>query len=110
MFTALSTIASDQASPTEVTMRKTKLFLDYVASYPDTIVTYKASYMALALHSNVSYSSEPKARGRTGCYFCMSEVVEDPLNNGAILNTAQIIKAVMSSVVEADLGAMIINA
>ena len=42
----------------------------------------------------------------------MSEDVADPPNNGALLNTAQIIKAVMSSAAEAGLGAMfiIINA
>ena len=39
----------------------------------------------------------------------MSEDVADPPNNGAVLNTAQIIKA-MSSAAEAELGAMFINA
>ena len=40
----------------------------------------------------------------------MSEDMADPPNNGAVLNTAQIIKVVMSSVAEAELGAMFINA
>ena len=40
----------------------------------------------------------------------MSEDNEDPPNNGAVLNIAQIIKSVMSSAAEAELGAMFINA
>ena len=66
--------------------------------------------MVLALHSNASYLSEPKARSRTGGHFFFSENEEDPANNGAVLNTAQIIKAVMLSAAEAELGAMFINA
>ena len=66
--------------------------------------------MILALHSDASYLSEPKARSRAGGHFFLSENEEDPANNGAVLNTAQIIKAVMSSAAEAELGAMFINA
>jgi hypothetical protein len=35
---------------------------------------------------------------------------EIPINNGAVLNISQIIKAVMSSAAEAELGALFINA
>ena len=61
MLPALSAIASSQAAPTQATMKKIELFLDYAASHPDVIVTYRASKMILALHSNASYLSEPKA-------------------------------------------------
>jgi len=110
MLPALSAIASTQAKPTEETMKKTKQFLDYAASHPDAIITYKASKMVLATHSDASYLSEPEARSRAGGHFFMSEDSEDPPNNGAVLNIAQIIKAVMSSAAEAELGAMFINA
>ena len=55
MLPALGTLATQQASPTENTMIKIKQFLDYAATHPDAIVTYKASDMVLAGHSNVSY-------------------------------------------------------
>jgi hypothetical protein len=42
-------------------------------------------------------------------FFCYTNS-DDPPNNGAILNISQIIKAVMSSVAEAELGALYINA
>ena len=110
MLPALSAIASSQAAPTQAIMKKIELFLDYAALHPDVIVTYRASKMILALHSNASYLSKPKARSRAGGHFFLSENEEDPANNGAILNTAQIIRPVMSSAAEAELGAMFINA
>ena len=110
MLPALSAIAADQAEPTQSTMKKVDMLLDYAASHPDAIVTYRASNMILAVHSDASYLSEPKARSRAGGHFFLSENEEDPTNNGAVLNTAKIIKAVMSSAAEAELGAMFINA
>ena len=38
VLTALSAIASDQAAPTEATMKKTKLFLNYTAAHPDAVL------------------------------------------------------------------------
>jgi hypothetical protein len=69
MFTALSAIASAQAEPTEETMERCKLFLDYAATHQDAIITYHASDMVLVVHSDASYLSEPKARSRAGRHF-----------------------------------------
>ena len=110
MLTALSSIASTQAEPTEETMENIKLFLDYAASHQDAILTYQASDMVLIVHSDASYLSEPEARSRAGGHFFMSSDVANPRNNGAVLNIAQLIKAVMSSAAEAELGALYINA
>ena len=111
MLTALSTLASEQARPTEKTMSKCKQFLDYAASQEDAIVTYKASDMKLAIHSDASYLSEPKARGRAGGHFFLTKKHNDTHpDNGAIHNVAKIIKSVMSSAAEAELGALFINA
>ena len=111
MLTALSTIASAQANPTMDTMTKTKAFLDYAATNPDAILTYRASDMVLGIHSDASYLSEPGARSRAGGHFFMSNNEEVPSSsNGAVLNVAKIIKAVMSSAAEAELGALYINA
>ncbi len=61
MLTALNAIASAQAEPTEETMKRCKLFLDYAATHQDAIITYHASDMVLVVHSDASYLSEPKA-------------------------------------------------
>jgi hypothetical protein len=110
MLTALLAISSAQAGPTEETMTRCKQFLDYAATHQDAILTYKASDMVLVVHSDASYLSEPKSRSRAGGHFPLSSDCEDPTNNGAVLNLAQLIKAVMSSAAEAELGALYINA
>ena len=106
MLVALSAIASEQAKPTTNTLAKVNQFLDYAASQDKAIVTYHASDMVLAVHSDASYLSKTQARSQAGGHFFMSYDKELPPNNGAVLTTAKIIKAVMSSACEAEIGAM----
>ena len=42
-------------------MRNIKQLLDYAATHPDAAVTYRASNMVLAAHSDPSYLSETKS-------------------------------------------------
>ena len=110
LLAPISAIASQSAEPTEETMEHVKQFLDYLATQEEAVLTYSASDMVLAVHSDASYLSEPKARSRAGGHFFMSFDSEDPPNNGAILNIAHIIKNVMSSATEAELAALYIMA
>jgi len=66
--------------------------------------------MILAAHSDATYLSETKVCSRAGGHSFLSENDDVPRNNGAILKIAQIIKSVMSSAAEAELGALYINA
>ena len=109
MLAALGLIATQQASPTANTMRKIKQLLDYAATHPDTAVTYWSSNMVLATHSDASYISDTKSRSRAGDHFFMASDIAVPENNGAVHTVAQIIKTVMSSAAEAELGAFYIN-
>jgi hypothetical protein len=110
LLPALSSLASQQANPTEKTMLLCKQFLDFMATQEDAVLTYQASNMVLAIHSNASYLSEPKSPSRAGGHMFMAEKDEIPINNGAVLNISQIIRAVMSSTAEAELGTLFINA
>ena len=65
--------------------------------------------MVLAGHSDASHLSESKSCSRISGNFFLSNKSINPLNNGDVLTTAQIIKAVMSSAAEADLGTLYIN-
>ena len=94
MLTALIAIASNQANPTKVALAKCKQFLNYAASQEDAVITYQASNMKLAIHSNASYLSKPKAYNRGHFFFTIKEN-DTELNNGAILNVARIIKDIM---------------
>jgi len=91
-------------------MKKIELLLDYAASHLEVIVTCRASDMVQTLHSDVSYLSKPKARIRAGGHFFLSENDEDPASNGAVLNTVQLINAIMSSAAKAKMGDMFMNA
>jgi hypothetical protein len=107
---ALSAITTEQAQPTEKTKETITQLLDYCATQEEAIITYSASKMILAVHSNAGYCNEKKSRSRAVGHFFLSNDDEFPPNNGAILTVATIIKAVMSSAVEAELGALHINA
>ena len=107
---ALSAIATDQAKPTQATMKNVKQLLDYCSTQEEAIITFNASKMILAVHSDAGYANEKKSRSRAGGHFFLSNDDKFPPNNGAILTIATIIKAVMSSAAEAELGALFINA
>ena len=110
MLTPLSALAAQQSKPTANTMHKTQHFLDYSATQEPAVLTYRASDMKLAIHSDASYLNESNARSRAGGHHFLSEDVQNPANNGPIYNEASIIKAVMSSAAEAELGSLYTNA
>jgi hypothetical protein len=67
-------------------------FLNYAATHPDAILTYKRSDMVLMVHSDASYLSKPKARSHAGGHFFLSSDEADPIDNGVVLNIAALIK------------------
>ena len=109
ILVALSALASQQSKPTHATMQRVKQLLEYLASQDPAVVTYRKSGIILGIHSDAGYLNESKARGRAGGRFFLTEDVDDPPRNGAIHVLAEIIKAVMSSAAEAELGALYLN-
>jgi len=110
---ALSSIAAEQANPTENTMKRINQLMDYMATHPDAVIRYKASDMILNVHSDASYLSAPKARSRAGGYFFLGSMPQDkvPIKlNGAVHVTCTILKLVAASAAEAELGALFLNA
>ena len=91
-------------------MNQTNQLLDYVATQEEAVLTYHASNMKLATHSDASYLSEPKARSRAGGHLFLSSDTQVPSNNGTVLNIAHIIKHIMTSAIEAKLAAIYIIA
>jgi hypothetical protein len=77
----LSALALQQFNPTKRMMTLCKQFLDYVASQDKAILTYKASDMVLAIHSDASYLSEPKTRSQAGGHMFMASNNKTPKNN-----------------------------
>ena len=78
MLVALSVIATQKSKLPKTTMDKVDQFLDYVLFQEDAILTYKASDMVLAIHSDASFVSESHARSRAGRHFFLSMNVDSP--------------------------------
>jgi hypothetical protein len=110
MLTPISALTAQQSKPTQATMKRVQHFLDYAATQEPAVTTYRASDMVLAIHSDASYLNEEEARSRAGGHHFLSENVPFPANNGAIYNEASIIKAVMSSAAESEIGSLYTNA
>ncbi len=89
-------------------MRQTLQLLDYLATQEDVVLSYHVRDMVLAVHSNASYLSKPKACSRAGGHFFLSSDTTVPPNNGAVLNIAHIIKNVMSLATEGELAGLYI--
>jgi hypothetical protein len=106
----ISAIASQSSKPTEDTMQQTLQLLDYLTTQEEAILSYHASGMVLAVHSNANYLSKPKAQSQAGGHFFLSRDTTVPPNNAAILNIAHIIKNVMPSATEAKLTGLYIMA
>ena len=108
----LSGIASEQADARESTEERAEQLLDYLATHPDAVVRYYASDMILNIHSDASYLSEPRARSRiAGYYFLGSKPTHgQPIKlNGVIFTFCGILKFVVASAAEAELGAIFLN-
>jgi hypothetical protein len=76
----------------------------------DAVLSSHVSNMVLAVHSNASYLSKPKAHNQAGGHFFLLSNTTVPPNNGAILNIVHIIKKVMSSATKAELAGLHIMA
>jgi hypothetical protein len=109
---SLSAIASEQSHPTQLTHARCLQLLDYCASHPHAVVRFKASDMVLNIHSDASYLSESHARSRIAGHFFLGSIPIDktpiPLN-GAIYVFCGILKFVVASAAEAELGALFLN-
>ncbi len=65
----ISAIAAQLSTPTTDTMQQTLQLLNYLATQEDAVLFYHTSDMVLAVHSDASYLSEPKARSRAREHF-----------------------------------------
>jgi hypothetical protein len=102
----LNDIATEQTKATEKTQAATNQLIDYFATHPDAIIRYHASDMILHIHSDASYLSVSNARSRLGgLFFCGDKSPQEDTLNGSILNVASVIKHVVASAAESEVGA-----
>jgi hypothetical protein len=102
----LNGIVTEQTKATEKTQAATNQMLDYLATHPDATIRYHASDMVLHIHSDASYLSVSNARSRLGgLFFLGNKSPEEDKLNGSILNVATVIKNVVASAAESEVGA-----
>jgi hypothetical protein len=108
----INVLASEQSKATEVTANKVIKLLNYCTTHQETKIRYHATDMILHIHSDASYLSEREAKSRAGGLFYMGSNTKTnkKLTNGAFLIISKVLKHVMSSVAEAEIGAVFINA
>jgi hypothetical protein len=108
----INVLASEQSKATEVTADKFIKLLNYCNTHPETKIRYHASDMILHIHSDASYLSENEAKSRAGGLFYMGSDTKTnkKLTNWEILIISKVLKHVMSSAAEAEIGAVFINA
>ena len=79
-----------------------------MATHPDAMVRFYKSNMILNIHSDGSYLSALRSRSRVGGYFYLSSVTMKPApcaHNGAIYVLSCILKRVLASAAEVEIGA-----
>ncbi|OEU23630.1 hypothetical protein FRACYDRAFT_233801 [Fragilariopsis cylindrus CCMP1102] len=111
MLHALNDLATQTTEGTEKTMEALAHFLNYCATHPDAEIIFRASDMVIHNHSDAAYLVASEARSRAGGFTYMGNHKGNlQIINGAILVIAKIIKSVMSSAAEAEIGALFMNA
>jgi hypothetical protein len=108
----INVLASEQTKDTADTADKVIKLLNYCNTHQETKIRYHASDMILNIHSDASYLSERETKSRAGGGFYMGSNADtaNKLTNGEILIISTVLKHVMSSAAEAEIGAVFINA
>jgi hypothetical protein len=108
----INVLAYEQSKATTDTADKVIKLLNYCNTHPETKIRYHASGMILYIHSDAYNLSEREAKSRAGGFFNMANSADTAkkLTNGAILIISTVLKHVMSSAAEAEIGAIFINA
>ena len=113
MLTAIGELATEQSQATKTTLAKLTQRLNYCASHPDATIRFTASDMILAVESDASYLSVVKGRSRAAGYFFLTNKSLSPNGpykpNGAVHVLCHIMREVLSSAAEAELGALFHN-
>jgi hypothetical protein len=113
MLTAIGELATEQSQATTTTMTKLAQLLNYCASHPDAIVRFTARDMILAVESKALYLLVVKGQYRAGYIFLTTKPPSPNSScytpNGAVHVLCHIMREVLSSAAEAELGALFHN-
>jgi hypothetical protein len=97
-----------QPTTIEDTIVKLLTFLNYCASHPDSKIRYTACGLMLNIHSDTRYLNTSEAQSRAGGHFFMISQHKngEQHHNGAFLTLSTIIRMVVATAAEAEMGAL----
>ena len=110
ILVGLSAIGAQQSAATKKNTAAIDQILDHVATYTNNGITHRTIDIVLAAHSYDGFNKDSKSWSHAGDHIFLSEDTQTPKWNGAVLTIAQIIKFVMLSAAEAEIGALYITA
>ena len=90
LLVTLNSIVTHQAEATEATNEDVNQMLDYLATYPNDDIVYRASDMILAAHSDAGFHNKSKGCSQVGAHIFLSEDDPIPHWNGPVLSIAQV--------------------
>ena len=109
MIRAINEISRVQSRPTQDTEERARTLLNYAATYPNTILRYKASDMVLHVDSYAAYLTMTEAKICYAGHFILSDgpspspIKLNPERNVSIHTECKTIHNVASSAAEADI-------
>ena len=112
---ALNEIAAVQSKPTNDTLKRCQMVLDYVATYPNTIQRFYKSDMVLHVDSDAAYLVQPGAKSRVAGTYILSNKPTSYVtkitrqHNSPILVECRTLRHVVASAAEAETGALFQN-
>jgi hypothetical protein len=108
----VNVLAWEQTRAKDATADEIIKLLNYCTMHPEATLSHHTSDMILNIHSDALYLSEREAKSRAGGGFYMGSHTDkaNRLTNGAILIISTVLKHVMSSAAEAEIGAVFLNA
>ena len=110
LLVGLSSIGLNQAAATQRTNDDINKILDCYATYSAYGIIYCSSDMFLCAHSDTGFHNKSNGRSRAGAHIFLSENDAMPRWNESVITLAKIIKFVVSSASEAEIGAIFITA
>ena len=105
---ALNETALSQAKPTQNTLGKMQMLLDYLNTYLDAKIRFLASDMNLHVDSDAVYLVAPNAKSRISGFYYMSDIPKPKLN-GPVLDECKLLKHIVTSTAEADTAGLFYN-
>jgi hypothetical protein len=73
LLVALSAITARQAKATNATEQVVDILLNYIATYPNDGIVYRASNMILCAHADAGFLNKTNSPSRAGAHIYLSE-------------------------------------